>query len=168
MAYKRLLVVRRTGWRGAGLVLWQPIRGDGLTKGLWATAPQLLTSAVNLPMESVTSNSAISSFMLLTLSLITMTSSLLPISQSPIISLRLSMCPETLFSFGDQQALPSSFLAGSWKNTCWKTTGSSWKTTGSLKNYGLFKRKEAHFYPKFHTFRKIWCSWKTSISLKKI
>lgn len=162
MAYKRLLVVRRTGWRGAGLVLWQPISGDGLTKGLWATAPQLLTSAVNLPMESVTSNRVISSFMLLTLSLITMTSSLLPISQSPTFSLRLSMCPETLFSFGDQQVLPSSFLTGSWKNTCWKTTG-------SLKNYGLFKRKEAHIYPKFHTFRKIRCSsWKTSISLKKI
>lgn len=55
LSYKTPTIVWRTGWRGAGhgySCSFEKSVGDHeLTKGLWATAPQLLTSAVNLPME---------------------------------------------------------------------------------------------------------------------
>lgn len=55
LSYKKLPVVLRTGWRDAGhgcsCSSKKSSGGNGLTKGLWATALQLLTSAVNLSTE---------------------------------------------------------------------------------------------------------------------
>lgn len=56
---------------------WAHLRiGSDGTEGLQATAPQLLTSAINLHMEFVVSNRNASNFTLLALSLITVAPSL--------------------------------------------------------------------------------------------